>query len=83
MRGVRVEVLHRVKGRPVLVRSARSLQIRVLRFGRARARTPAEIRWTARVLDALDLVVRAMEQPDADATTTAPTRAASTSEARP
>jgi hypothetical protein len=83
MKGERVKVLHRVKGRPVLIRSARSLVLRVHRYGRARARTPAEIRWTARALDALDVALRAMEQPDADATTTAPTRAASTSEARP
>lgn len=79
MRGERVRILHRVKGRPVLIRSARSLVLRVHRYGLARARTPADIRWTARTLDALDLALRVMEQPDADA---APTRTATASEAR-
>lgn len=64
MRGERIKVLHRVKGRPVLIRSARSLVLRVHRYGLARARTPAEIRWTARALDALDIALRVMEQPD-------------------
>jgi hypothetical protein len=75
MRGVsRLEVLHRVRGQSALLRSARSLQLRVHRYSRSRARTPAEIKWTARALDALDLVVRAMEeQPGAPATTAAQT----------
>lgn len=45
--------LHRVKGRPALVRSLRSLLLRVHRFGRARATTADDRVWTARVLDQL------------------------------
>jgi hypothetical protein len=47
------DVRHRVKGRPALERSLRRLLIRVERFGRHRARTPEDMRWCARTIDAL------------------------------
>jgi hypothetical protein len=69
MRGERIEIRHRVKGRPALIRATRGLLLRVHRYGRGRARTPDEIRWTARALDALDVVLRVMELPGTDAST--------------
>lgn len=67
MRGITQPVIHhRIKGPAALLRSARSLQLRLHRFGLGRARTPGEIRWTAKALDAIDLVVKVMEQPAVD-----------------
>jgi hypothetical protein len=42
-----------VKGRPAIVKSLRALLIRTHRFGRHRARTADDIRWAARLIDAL------------------------------
>jgi hypothetical protein len=67
MRDENIRILHRVKGKATLCRSARSLVLRVHRYGLARARTPAEIRWTARALDALDLALSVMDESDASA----------------
>jgi hypothetical protein len=63
MRGERVEVRHRIKGPGPLIKSARSLVLRLHRYGRGRARTPGEVRWAARAIDAVDAAVRVMEQP--------------------
>ncbi len=49
--------LHRIRGRPALVRRLRGLLVAVHRFGRARAITPEDRHWTARVLDGLTAVV--------------------------
>lgn len=57
----RLEVLHRVKGRPAIIRSTRGLLLRCHRFARARAVTSADLHWCARVIDALDDVLRVME----------------------
>lgn len=43
----------RVKGIPALEKRARGLLLAVHRYGRCRAATPAEVRWTARAIDAL------------------------------
>jgi hypothetical protein len=43
----------RVVGRPAIVRSLRGLLLRVHRFGRHRARSRADVMWSARLLDAL------------------------------
>ena len=53
MSGLDARPLHRVKGRPALVRSLRSLLIRVHRFGKGRARTHEDVLWTARTVDVL------------------------------
>ena len=53
MSGIDVRPVHRVKGRPALVRRLRGLLLAVHRFGRCRAATDADRRWTAAVLDAL------------------------------
>lgn len=65
MRQERVEVRHRIKGKPALIRSARGLLLRVHRYGRGRAATSADLRWAARAIDALDVAVRVMDEPDA------------------
>jgi hypothetical protein len=67
MRGERLEVLHRVKGRPALIRSARGLLLRVHRYGRGRARTHTEVVWSARAIDALDGALSVMDESDASA----------------
>jgi hypothetical protein len=67
MRGVRVEVLHRIKGKSTLIRSVRGLLLRVHRYGRGRARTPGDVRWAARALDALDRALSVMDESDASA----------------
>jgi hypothetical protein len=54
----------RIKGKPAMVRSLRGLLLRVHRYGRGRARTPADITWTARVLDALRETLAAAEAPE-------------------
>ena len=77
MRGERVEVKHRIKGKAALVRSARGLLLRTHRFARGRARTHTDVCWAARAIDALDAALRVMEQPDA----TVSTMRSSTSEA--
>ena len=51
----------RVKGRPVLVRRLRGLLVAVHRFGRCRASTDADVRWTARTLDALTAALAVAE----------------------
>jgi hypothetical protein len=49
----------RLRGRPAIVKSIRSLLIRVSRFGRGRAITPADVAWACRVADGLAGVLRA------------------------
>lgn len=49
----------RVKGRPAIIRSLRSLQIRVARFARYRVTTADDARWAARVGDAIAATVKA------------------------
>ncbi len=51
----------RIKGRQALVRSLRGLLIRVHRFGRGRARSPEDVRWAARTIDALADCLRGAE----------------------
>jgi hypothetical protein len=58
MSGLNVQLIHRVKGRPALVRSLRALLLRVHRYGRHRARTADERRWAAVVLDHLTTTVQ-------------------------
>jgi hypothetical protein len=45
--------VHRVKGRPALLRRLRGLLVAAHRFGRARAVTPDDRLWSARLVDAL------------------------------
>jgi hypothetical protein len=52
------DVLHRVKGRPVLERRLYALLRSVHRFARARATTPHEVDWAGRMVDALTAVVQ-------------------------
>lgn len=49
----------RVKGIPALEKRARGLLLAVHRYGRCRAATPAEVRWTARAIDALSTLLEA------------------------
>ena len=58
MRDIGAAVQHRIKGRPALVRSLRSLLIRVHRFGKGRARTHEDVLWTARTVDVLSAALR-------------------------
>lgn len=67
MRGERLEVKHRIAGKAALVRSTRGLLLRVHRFGRGRARTPGDVRWAARAIDALDAALRVMDPPTTNA----------------
>ena len=53
MSGVGARPLHRVKGRPALVRRLRGLVVAVHRYGHCRATTDADRLWTARMLDQL------------------------------
>lgn len=48
----------RIKGRPALIRSIRSLLVRVARFGRGRAQTRADQLWAARVIDGLTALLQ-------------------------
>jgi hypothetical protein len=48
----------RIRGRWALERAARSLLIRVHRFGRCRASTRADVLWCARAIDSLDELLR-------------------------
>lgn len=55
MKGLDGRTLPRTaKGRPALVRRLYGLLLAVHRYGRHRARTPDERRWTARLIDALE-----------------------------
>jgi hypothetical protein len=49
----------RCVGRPAIERSIRALLIRVHRFARHRATSPADIHWAAVVLDSLIAVLEA------------------------
>jgi hypothetical protein len=56
--------IHRVKGRPALVRRLRGLLLAVHRYGRARATTADDHQWTARMLDALTVAVTVADPPE-------------------
>jgi hypothetical protein len=68
------DVLHRVKGRPVLERRLYALLRSVHRFARARATTPHEADWAARVIDTLSLAVRVSQTDSKDASAEHPCR---------
>lgn len=68
MRDLGARPLHRVKGRPALVRRLRGLLLAVHRFGRARATTPDDRAWTAHVLDVLTAALDVADtRPSSDA----------------
>jgi hypothetical protein len=46
--------MSRVRGRAALTTSLQRILIRTHRFGRARARTQADFKWSAVVIDTLD-----------------------------
>lgn len=50
---LRLDFCRRTAGRPAIERSTRALLLRVHRFGRHRATSPANIRWAARWIDGL------------------------------
>jgi hypothetical protein len=52
------QVLHRVKGRPVLERRLYGLLRAVHRFSRARATTRRDADWAARMVDTLTVAVQ-------------------------
>lgn len=54
----------RVKGKPVLVRSLMSLELRVIRFGQLRANRPEDLRWAAETATRLR-EIRESRQPEA------------------
>ena len=56
-------IASRVKGKPALVKSLRSLLIRVHRYGRCRARRAEDLQWTAELLDALYAALSKAERP--------------------
>lgn len=49
--------VHRIKGRPALVRRLRGLLVAAHRFGRHRATSPDERQWSAGLVDALTVAV--------------------------
>ena len=53
----------RVKGRAALTRRLRGLLIAVHRYARQRARTVEELRWTARLIDALTVALNVADAP--------------------
>ena len=53
MSGMDIRPTHRVKGRAALTKRLRGLLLAVHRFGRARATSDDDRRWTARLLDTL------------------------------
>ena len=62
MRDIGARPIHRVKGRPALVRRLRGLLLAVHRYGRARALTADDRHWCACVLDALTAAVETADQ---------------------
>lgn len=72
MRELDARPVHRVKGRPALLRRLRGLLVAAHRFGRHRATSPAERLWAARLVDGLTATVGVCDpggvsQPDAPA----------------
>ncbi len=70
MRELDARPVHRVKGRPALLRRLRGLLVAAHRFGRHRATSPAERLWAARLVDGLTTTVGVCDpgsviQPDA------------------
>lgn len=57
-------ILHRVRGRAALTRRLGGLLIATHRFARARATTPADRAWAARMLDVLQTALSAANAPD-------------------
>ena len=51
------DVRHRVKGKQALEKRLRGLLLAVHRYGRCRARTRAELQWTAKAIDLLTLAL--------------------------
>ena len=66
MRSVDVRPVHRVKGKPVLVRRLRGLLIAVHRFGRCRASTADDVKWAAAMIDALTSAIAIADPPPSD-----------------
>lgn len=54
-------IASRVKGRPALVKRLRALLLAVHRFARGRARSSADIQWSAAMLDVLTTALRTAE----------------------
>lgn len=57
MRELDARPVHRVKGRPALLRRLRGLLVAAHRFGRHRATSPGERLWAARLVDGLTATV--------------------------
>lgn len=73
MRELDARPVHRVKGRPALLRRLRGLLVAAHRFGRHRATSPAERLWAAHLVDCLTVTVAtsdpgSMEVPEYPAT---------------
>jgi hypothetical protein len=64
MSGLGVRPVHRVKGKPALVRSLRGLIIRAHRYAQHRATTPADQVWAAALIDGLFAVLAAANPRD-------------------
>ena len=59
--GERVWAPSRISGQAALVRRLRLLLLAAHRYGRGRARSPAEVRWAARLIDALTAALEGAE----------------------
>ncbi|MCC7034017.1 MAG: hypothetical protein IT179_14435 [Acidobacteria bacterium] len=53
MSGIGARPVHRIKGRPALVRRLRGLLLAVHRYGRHRASTDRDRQWAAHLIDHL------------------------------
>ena len=57
-------VASRIKGKPAIVKSLRSLLIRTARYGNRRAQRASDFKWTAALLDALTTALQVAETHD-------------------